>query len=178
MTGENRGRNGMRIGRLRRMLAVFLLLTMVLALTGCGFFGRRSGPSATVRSQTDSSGWREKEEPREEWLDGHWVDKPYHFDTKEVYAFALDTPIYECTHLKVAVRIDMKYNTHCEDWRVHVWNGDEWKDIGYLYLPGGNGEGEADIVLSYPMTVSHVVVLPSVNGSYSWDCGMAVCNVT
>ena len=108
------------------------------------------------------------------WVEGDWGDVTYRVNDTQSAAYELKEPIENCRKLMVAMEVEMKYGARCENWTVYTWKGGSWSPIGDLYLPNGDGYGETEITLDNPMTISSIIIVPKVSGSYSWSCGIAV----
>ena len=113
----------------------------------------------------------------ENWVEGAWGDVTYKVNDTQSAAYELKDPIENCRKLKVAMQVEMKYGARCENWTVYTWKGGAWSPIGDLYLPNGDGYGETEITLDNPMTIGSIIIVPKVSGSYSWSCGIAVCDL-
>ena len=118
------------------------------------------------------------EAPAESWAEGEWTAEDYNINDTTTGAFRLKDPIINCTRLKIAMEVEMRYNTSCEDWTVYTRIGSTWEPIGSIYLPGGNGDVETEIWLNSPTTIREVAIIPKIAGSYSWGMAIGVCDMS
>lgn len=109
-------------------------------------------------------------------LSGHWESVTV--EDVDGHALVLDSRLTGVTAFDLAMDVEMKANTRCENWDVWVRSSrsGSFEKVGSIYLSGGNGYASKTIRLSSAMNVDAVIVTPTIPGGYSWSLSLDISN--
>lgn len=89
----------------------------------------------------------------------------------------LDTPINGMRRMTFNLSVEMNAGARVENWNCYAWNGSQWVELGTLYVPGGNGSGSCTFTGDGTQYISHVAVVPTARGNYSYRWGLYLTDV-
>lgn len=109
-------------------------------------------------------------------LSGHW--ESVSIGDVDGHALVLDSRLTGVTAFDLAMTVEMKANTRCENWDVWVRSSrsGSFEKVGSIYLSGGNGYASKTVRLSNAMNVDAVIVTPTIPGGYSWSLSLEISN--
>lgn len=90
----------------------------------------------------------------------------------------LDTPIRGMRRMTVNFTVEMNAGARVENWRCYGWDGSQWVELGTIYVPGGNGSGSGTFTGNGTQYISHVAVVSTVSGNYSYRWGLYLTDVS
>ena len=98
---------------------------------------------------------------------GQWDRNLVDLGEARGFPLVLDTPLYECTKLKIGLDVRLNYGARCEYWGVYASDSTGWEHLGDIYMPEGNGKLDTVLQWEEPKTIQSVIVAAKVRGSYS-----------
>lgn len=112
------------------------------------------------------------------YLDGDWEEVTIYDNGRnyDLYAFALYSPMRNCTSFDLDADITMMNNTSCKRWNVWVRSRGNFYKAEELYLPAGKGSITETITLSRARDVDAVVLVPIASGGFSWEISLGIYN--
>lgn len=90
---------------------------------------------------------------------------------------ALSTPIVGMRRMTLNFNVEMKYGARCENWTCYTWDGEQWKKLGVLTVPGGNGSGSRTFYGDGTEYIGWLALVPSASGSYSYSWSLYLTDV-
>lgn len=90
----------------------------------------------------------------------------------------LDTPINGMHSMTFNLSVEMNAGARVENWLCYAWDGGQWVELGTLCVPGGNGSGSSTFTGDGTQYISHVAVVSTVRGNYSYRWGLYLTNVS
>lgn len=83
----------------------------------------------------------------------------------------LSTPIVGMRSMTLNFEVEMNYGARCENWMCYTWDGERWKELGVLTVPGGTGSGSCTFYGDGTEYIGWLAMVPTVRGnfSYSWS---------